>query len=260
MNVHSGARHERIVRNGIFTLMCIVFGAWFAYDGWVGYSAENFEESRLQLPVEDRPKVNVDRVYPTANLDQVGKIAQVLKDATPSARRASLESFIGGPPTYETAKVIYYFGQDGVITVDKTDTRLARDPKLVPAEHTMTSIRTQKGLGVVLGIASVVMLIFLLRVSRTKAEVTDSGLSINGAKPIPFDAMRRFDDSLFRRKGKIDLIYAEGGQEKTVTLDEYHFNFEQFPKIVAAIAEKTGFTDPVAQEKADKARAGAASS
>ena len=252
MNVTSGARRERIVRNSIFTAMCVVFGAWFAYDGWKGYPQKNFEESRLQIPSEDRTKADAARVYAAANQAQISEIARTLRDAPPLERRAALESHMGGLPTFENEKSVYYFGQDGLVIIEKSGSRLAAEAKAVPAEHSMTTLRSQKALGMLLGAVGLAMLIFVVYVARARAVVTDAGLSIRGRTPIPFAAMRRLDSQNFRRKGRIDLIHVDAaGQEQRLTLDEYHY--ADFPAIIAAICAATSFEDPVALEQAEKA-------
>ncbi|MCB9858350.1 MAG: hypothetical protein H6818_21920 [Phycisphaerales bacterium] len=246
----SGPRQERIVRNGIFMLMCVGMGGYFLYDGWIGYPGKNFEENRLQLPVESRSKADGAKVYPGANMANVPEIKRRFDDATAGQRREVLESAIGGPPSVELSDALYYFGQDGLLKVGKSGDRVLPEVDAIPAKKTLKDFQYQKYLGVFVGAIGLYMLYFLFRVIRTRAEVSDDGLSLNGRKPIPFNAMKSLDTSEFRKKGKVYLV-CEGGPAPRVLLDEYHF--ADFDQIMAGICEKTGFQDPVAAEKAEKA-------
>ena len=54
MPIESGPTGERKVRSSLLFLMVLVFGLWFAYDGWIGYPGENYRENLEQLPSEQR--------------------------------------------------------------------------------------------------------------------------------------------------------------------------------------------------------------
>lgn len=249
----SGPNRERIVRNGIFLLMCVGMGGWFAYDGWIGYLDENQEVNRELLPVEIRDKANASRVYPNANSNVVREVVEKTKNAPFDEQRSKLESLLGGPPTLEAGGSLYYFAQDGILKVGERGERVffGDEPFLTSEKHhTLTSILTQKLFGVAVGLVGLYMLVFLWRVVSRRAEVSDAGLTLNGGKPIPFESMKSLDDSEFRKKGRI-YLECEGTTPPRVLLDEYHF--AEFDQIIAAICEKTGFNDPVALEKAEKA-------
>jgi len=243
------------VRNGIFLLMCLVFGVYFLYDGWIGYPHKNFEENRLQLPVEHRDKADGVTPLPGANLQHAAEIKKRLDAATASQRREALDKVVGGPPSVELDDALYYFGEDGLIKVRKSGDRIFTDMEVIPAKKTQSDFLFQKILGVIVSGVAIYVAFFLLRVVRTRAVVNDEGLSLNGRAPIPFSVMRSFDTAEFRRKGKIHLL-CEGAPSPRVLLDEYHF--ADFDQIIAAICERTGFADPVAEEKAEKAAKAAA--
>lgn len=252
MRQTSGPRTERIVRNGIFMLMCLGMGGWFAYDGWIGYPNKNFEENRLQLPVEDRGKADGAPVYPAANVENAQQVATAIEKSMPSQRREALEKTFGGPPSVELDDAIYYFGENGLIKIGKSGDRILATMDVVAAKKSLKDFQYQKYLGIFVGGVGIYMLFFLVRVMRSRAEVSDEGLSLNGRKPIPFSTMKSLDTSEFRKKGRIYII-CDGDPAPRVLFDEYHY--AEFDKLMAALCEKTGFDDPVAQEKAAKAHA-----
>lgn len=251
----SGPRRERIVRNGLFMLMCLGMGGYFLYDGLVGYPHANFEENRLQLPVDQRSKGDDATVYPGANLAHVDQIKQTLNDTQIGKRREAIATLIGGPPSVELGDSVYYFGVDGVIKIAKADDRLLQRMEVIPAKKSMKDIQLQTYLGIFIGAIAVYMAIFVIRVMRTRASVSDEGLSINRREPIPFDKMKSLDTTPFRKKGRVYVV-CEGDPAPRILLDEYHY--ADFDKLMAALCERTGFADPVAEEKADKAHRSAA--
>lgn len=231
-------------------LMCVGMGGWFAYDGYVGYINHNISKLLEKFPPDVRAKAGSVQVYPGANLDHVEQIKERLRSASLRDRAQALRDAIGGPPSIDTDKAVFYFGQDCLIKVEKDEDRLGREIEVTAAEKTTTDFQFQKRMGIVVGAVGLYMLFFLFRVIRTRAEVSDAGLSLNGRKPIPFSAMKSLDSAEFRKKGKIYLV-CDGDPAPQVLLDEYHY--ADFDTIIAGICEKTGFEDPVAAEKAEKA-------
>lgn len=232
--------------------MFVGMGGWFLYDGYVGYARYNKSKLLEKFPPEIREKSASIPVYPTANTDRINAIKDKINSAPIQERARILVDAIGGKPSIETDKAAYYFGQDSLIKIGKDADRLTSEIEITPAEKSVTDFRFQKVLGFVVGgLGFFMLMFFIFRVVKARAVVSDQGLSINGRKPIPFDAMKSLDTSNFRKKGRV-YILCEGNGSSRVLFDEYHY--AEFDKLMAALCEKTGFEDPVAAERAEKSQ------
>ena len=97
--VESGSTLDQRIRTGIFLLMCVGMGGWFAYDGWVGYPAKNlawWADHKLPRRPEN---LSTNRLATKANLGRIGI------EATPEQIRQLL-----GEPTLEIPRTLTYAG------------------------------------------------------------------------------------------------------------------------------------------------------
>ncbi|HKQ48629.1 MAG TPA: hypothetical protein VJZ71_11210 [Phycisphaerae bacterium] len=246
MPIESGPTGERKVRSSLLFLMVLVFGFWFAYDGWIGYPGENYRENLEQLPA-DRGEANKDiRVYKTVNEESSLAANQLTKKyrGRPETIRSKLESLFGGPPSFETKDTMYYFGPAYRVTIPLDATR-SDDQKVVgrATEKSATDILFQKGLGIGLLIFAAYLLVFVLRVRGTRLVLNEAGLQYCGRGPISWEAMRELDISKFSRKGHVDLVYDDNGSPRRLRLDEYHL--EKFDEVIDEICARKGFENPL---------------
>ena len=252
MRIESGPNTERIVRASLFLLLCAIFSGWFTYDGFVGYPAANFREHLGQLPSEARSKVSATDVYSSVTEESLGEAQKAGRKIGRQQQRAAIEPLYGGPPSYEDAQFAYYFGPFYRVTLHLEGGKIRK----VAGQQSPKSIqdcRFQKGLGGFLCVVSIVVLVMLIPIIRKRAVLDGDGLCFRGRKPISWDAMRSLDDRRFRKKGRLYLIYTDGDREGRLCLDEYHL--AKFEDIVSEICSRKGFDNPVAREKAEKARA-----
>ncbi len=249
--IECGPTTERRVRTALFFMMFAVFAAYFLYDGWIGYPAENFREHLEDLPVELREDAANARIYASVAEDAGERAQTALTKFDAKAQRQALEDTFGGPPSYESAEAIYYFGPVHRVKIGFTKNgKLKSLPVANYAKKTATSIAWQKGLGVGLAVFSLIILLHLIRVFRARLVLDEEGLRLTGKAPIAWEDIRSLESDEFEKKGWVDLVCERGSSKRTVRLDEYHVT--DFPAAMAEICSRKGFEDPVAKEKARK--------
>ncbi len=248
--IESGPTMERRVRTTLFFLMFAVFAGPFLYDGWIGYPGENFREHLEDLPVELRDDAADARIYDSVTEESIEGARAALNKFDAKSQRQALEDELGGPPSYETSEALYYFGPVHRLRVDLRKSGKGRKIVAAEAQQTTTSIATQKGLGVGLAAFSLIILVHLVRVFRTRLVLSEEGLHYTGRGRIAWDEVHSLKSERFEKKGWLDLMYERDGSEQTLRLDEYHL--AGFPAVVAEICSRKGLEDPVALEKARK--------
>lgn len=246
MPIESGPTGERKVRTSLLFLMVLVFGLWFAYDGWIGYPSENYRENLEQLPSDQRESIRELRIYATVNEASTSSANHLIKKypRDPAGARSKIEALFGGPPSFETKDTIYYFGPAYRVIIP-SDFKSATDRKAMgrATEKSATDILFQKILGVGLVVFAGYLLYFVLRVRGTRLVLNETGLQYRGAGPISWEAMRELDISNFSRKGHVDLVYDDNGSQRTLRLDEYHL--EKFDEVIDEICARKGFENPL---------------
>ncbi|MBX3395125.1 MAG: hypothetical protein KF841_07120 [Phycisphaerae bacterium] len=254
MHIESGPKTERLVRNGLFFLMVAGFGAAFLYDGYKGYEKANFEEHLKAIDPQDRDAASRAVVYSRINSSREKEISQEITTITSklsaSAQRDAMIAAFGGPPSFESSDEIYYFGPDYRIKFTVRGGMLY-EPVGKTTGHKMTDLISQRIIGWVLAAVGVVTSVFLIRIMLTHCRVDDTGMTYRFVGHVKWEDMKSLESTRFIKKGWVDLVWADGGAERRVRLDEYHL--KRFPEIIAAICKKKGFDDPVAKEQAMKA-------
>lgn len=248
MRIECGSTRERIIRNLLMLIMFGVFGIWFTYDGFVGYPQKNKDEHIQQLTVEEREGVTDIVMYETVTDDALMKAKQIVRDIKGPKVRDEIEALFGGPPSFESQETWWYFGPYYRIRFNLVNGKPVagrKENQIIGAapEKTATSISWQKRLGAGLSIFSLYLLVFIIRVARTKFVLDENGLTLNGKGPIAWDSMKSLDTSLFSAKGWVDLIYDDGGTETTMRLDEYHL--ASFDDAIDQICKRKGFDNPL---------------
>ena len=246
MPIESGPTGERKVRSTLLFLMVLIFGLWFAYDGWVGYPGENYRENLEQLPADQRESVSKLRVYDTVNEASSLSANQLVSKfrGQPDTVRSKLEALFGGPPSFESKDTIYFFGPAYRVVIP-TDFNSTTDRKVMgrATEKSATDILFQKILAVGLLIFAAYLLFFVLRVRGTRLILNEAGLQYRGARPISWEAMRELDITNFSRKGRVDLVYDDNGSQRRLRLDEYHL--EKFDEVIDELCARKGFENPL---------------
>ncbi len=240
---------ERIIRNGIMTLMVLGFGAYSIYDGYIGYPNLNLKAAKLSMPLEHR---GLARINP-----------KVLQDAVIAAdgpafkrgdRLADLEERLGAPSwkgKVETGEnVAFWFGPGGALLVThSTSGVLTENVEWHKGKKTELDMTIQKIMGFVLTPLGLILVLRLIAMSVRGATLSDSGLQPSGRPLIPFDAMKGWDTTDYRDKGRIQLTYDSGNGDCVYTLDDY--KLAAFPLIVAEICNRRGFDNPVGDKSAE---------
>lgn len=242
MHIESGPNTERSIRNLLMLLMVAFFAAWFAYDGWIGYPAKNFEDLLKQMPPDLREKAAKAAVYPSITEALLPQIEAATKAISPAAAKEMLASAVGGPPSLETPDTWFYFGpaMGYKLSIERgAPVRFAamRTPK------SAMDIRLQRYLAMGLMALTAYLVVFNLMLRRTRMVLNDVGLTVAGTGPIPWSAMKSLDISRFADKGWVDLIYDDHGTQRTLRLNEYHHS--AFDDVIDALCRQKGFENPL---------------
>ncbi len=238
--IRSRVTLEQIIRKGIFVGMVVVFGAYFAYDGFIGYPRKNLDQIRKSqpeiVPLEHAPinwRVTVENTG-RVEADQLTSLAKV-KDRLGEPDHQSddgLSSYWFGPAV---AMKVTTIGQD---VIPRGNIRRA-----TAAYKTELDIRTQKILALVLAILGIPLIVHYLRVLTYSVRLDDQGLKVSGKPLIPFEAMTGLDAARYRDKGRVELQYERDGQDATVRLDDYWIR--DFTPLINALCERKGFENPL---------------
>jgi hypothetical protein len=247
MRIESGPTGERKIRTVLLLIMVAGFSGWFAYDGYVGYPAKNRAEHLQQLPTpEEREKARNAPIYPSVTAGSVPQAIKALNKMGKAAQMEALREVFGGPPSYENAEALFYFGPTYRIMIPVKGGRLST-PQGSPSEKNDSTIASQKVLAFALAILSVYCLWLFIRVVRTQLVLDDGGLSYQGRGPIRWDDMRAMDISSFSKKGWVDLTYDDHGTERKLRLDEYHL--AKFDEVIDELCARKGFENPLPVEQ-----------
>lgn len=250
MRIDSGTTTEHRVRLGIFLAMCVVFAAYFGYDGVWGYPSKNLEVARQNIPVaaelkadlKTNPKVvksELARIKPGMTEEEVksilGEPAAVVQEPGLFAGKSN---WYVGPASW--AEIKFYEGTvRGAVQAHENETKSEGD------------IRLQKVLGAILGIFSLGMGLYYIRINTMRTVLDDSGLTAKG-RHASWDQMTELDTSDFNRKGWLDVVYADAaGKTDAIRLDSYHI--ARFDEIVSTICERRGFASPLRPKQAEQA-------
>jgi len=241
MKIESGTTTEHRVRLGIFLAMCVVFAAYFGYDGLWGYPAKNLEWARqnINLPAEQKADL---RTNPKV-------LMAALREVKPGMTEQEVEALLGEPAVVIEGQGLFaatdrwYVGPaayahirfmggvvDGAIE--------AHDNK----EKSEADIGLQKILGVILGIVSIGVGIHYLRINLMRTVLDETGLTVKG-RQIAWGQIKELDTSDYDRKGWLDVVYDGSGGSQRVRLDSYHI--ARFDEIIAAICERKDFVSPL---------------
>jgi hypothetical protein len=103
--IESGSTVDQRVRTGIFLLMCLGMGGWFAYDGFHGYAAKNLEWASQNLP--ERPQ----NLKPNPRATKQN-LLEVKAGDTPEGIKEKM-----GEPTVDAPRTLVFVGKEITVTV-----------------------------------------------------------------------------------------------------------------------------------------------
>lgn len=125
--IESGSTLDQRIRTGIFLLMCLAMGGWFAYDGLVGYARKNLEWAAQKLP-QRPPDLRASPRVTRKNLEQV------LPGHTPEQVRQRL-----GEPALELPRTLVFVGREATVTVGLDDAGRVTTVRLLDTSGSSTT-------------------------------------------------------------------------------------------------------------------------
>lgn len=250
VRIESGPTRERIVRSSLMFLLFAGGGIWFAYDGWKGYPEANFREHLETLPTEEREQAKNAVIYPNVCQETWEQAKEAFRKVGLTNQRKALEELYGGPPSHETTQAWYYFGPDFRVKIPLKGGRIDQPVPQIAVKRNL-DIAVQRGVAIGLGLVSFVVLIHVIRVVTTHLVLDENGLTYRGKGSVAWDHMLALNSERFRKKGWVDLVYSNNGNERKLRLDEYHL--ARFSDVMAEICSRKGYQDPVELEKSEKA-------
>jgi hypothetical protein len=257
MRVESGP--ARADRNWFLLVLgiCILFSAWFLYDGAIGYVKNNRKEARRQLtPLvgeQNIPAVLGER--PTKpDFDRV-----VEQRITEPARVR--EALLGDPDaapfhvTHENARRIEYYVSDyGQAIVPIAGNRvLAGEMTWTKWDKTREAVRGQFAWALIPILFGLYVAYRVYKAVTLRVVVDDGGVTYAGQR-IPLEQITAVKD--YNRKGWVDMYYRRGAQQRRLRLDDH--KIERFADIVTAICGAKGYQNPLPTAQTDAAEPSAA--
>lgn len=246
MRIESGTTTEHRVRLGVFLAMCVVFAAYFGYDGLWGYPAKNLEWARENIPnisVEQKETIQTNPKVLMTALTELQRQTKAGDEPTES----KVESILGLPGLkVDRADVdgmdAWYVGPAACARLYFAGGKLQEVTPLQNINKSEADIQLQIILGAILSVVSLSVAIHYLRISTMKTVLDDEGLSVKGHR-IAWDEIAELDASGYAGKGWLDVVYHRNGDGGSVRLDSYHI--DSFNEIVNTICERKGFATPI---------------
>lgn len=261
-------------------LLCSGMAAWFFYDGAVGYLNKNRAEARRQLaqiglnpvpalparPTDDdfrallRDLIRAGGGNPPGGTDQA-RLLRMLHETPRVMTPDEIEKHEAFRTPIHTRRepgddVKYYASDYGMAIIHVRNgaidwqksawTSFGKTPEEIRAQFYWALIPVAFG-----GYA----LYRMIGAATLRVVVDDRGLTYAG-RLIPWEAMTSLRD--YNRKGWVDLYHTAFGPEKRLRLDNQRIRL--FDEVVDAIAQKTGFENPVKAYAEAQARAAEAES
>jgi hypothetical protein len=254
MQIECGTTTEHRVRLGIFLAMCIVFAAYFGYDGVRGYPAKNLEWARQNIQSISREQADKIRTNPKvlmaalADTQQQVARGELLTEADVRAKLGEPAAVV--PRSDGDGTDAWYVGPAACARLSFVGGKLSEVKPLQNINKSEGDIWLQKVLGAVLGIVALGMGIHYYRIMTMRTILDDTGLTAKGRK-VAWGEMAELDTSDYNRKGWLDVVYRRDGDTGSVRLDSYHV--AGFDEIVQAICERKGFACPIKPRGAEPA-------
>ncbi len=187
----------------ILIVACIVFAAWFAYDGWKTYPANNDASVTRMIAMADHGW----GISPGERLALDDYARAGWANAT-SAQKARVNDIVNK-----------YGALPGV------------------RWHSAFEIQFQQWTVLGLLLATAALVAWFSKVQRRRAVADDNGLSPAPGLTIPWDAITKIDNRRWRKKGIVNLEYRDpAGQIQKTKLD--NFLLDNLPPLLNEVQER----------------------
>lgn len=259
-SIVSGTTTERIVRTALLLLIFGGLSVWSFLDAYVAYPRENVTkelESKGIAATNPLPAIHEEVTaerYKVAEspgqgkagnrdpgVESLDKLLQRLDIKSPATLGAIVDR-VGVQPFRHDDKAMF-FGPGGFMQFTVSGDQLKSYGWTDGPEYTETDLFIQKCQAFGLAPVGLLLLIQLIRVLRTRATLSDEGLTLRGKATIPFGAMTGFSSDMYERKGWLELDYSLDGGKGAVRLDNYVI--KEFRPIIEAICERAGLENPL---------------
>jgi hypothetical protein len=231
----SGTSGERLLRNGLLTLLITVFSVWYLYDGFVGYPQENRAEllQLLGLTGSEPPAIDAE---------VTAKAAQAYLTSLKSAKEPPLPEQHWGPPSLQHERDVYYLGPGGYLRLTVEQGQVT-DGSWNKAAHSETDLRWQKYIGIVLSAVALGLIIRFAFIATTRVALAEDGLKLRGRPLIPWESMISLKAVVDHESESVELTYGSDKRSSSVRLNGY--TVARLPEIVAEICAQKGFGNPM---------------
>jgi hypothetical protein len=255
MQIESGTTSWWRNRHLVYVGVLLAFTAWFGYDGFYAWPAENAKLAAEAMGVAPEtvhinPKV-MSSVQPRllADVEELNKLGSLTLEQVVARLKVTL-----GEPTLVRTNEYWWVGPAMYIKASVQNNRPKME-EVLSDKRSEGSIRGQRWLSMALLVGAVLVTLKLVRVMTTRVILDDAGLRYN-RRSVSWEAMTGLRSDDYERKFWVDLEYTAGDVTRSMRLDSLHI--EKFNEIVRAICERKGFTSPLkaAEPKKDDAEQG----
>jgi len=231
MRIESGCPKSELIRAYLTALIVAGLGAYFLYDGYIGYPQTNLKWAIENLPAEPEtpPAIN-----PNATAARHAEVERKVKEG---AKLDEIRAMLG-EPSFEKDDQRWFIGPGGFIELKVAGETVA-ESKFVKAQKSEAQLLLQKVLGVICVPIGILLLLKAVRLGRFRVVVDERGLSITGRPAISWEAMTGLNISNYASKAWVNVEHTGGGPVK---LDGYRI--DKFDELVKAICEKKDFASP----------------
>lgn len=222
-----------------FLVFIAAFAVAYLWDGYRGYPHKNAVALWRTLGQGDLPPSAIDFSLSAASAERA------CRELSGTGTRAHVREQLGLPAATLDGHE-YYLGPGGHLRFAYDGERV-REAEWKNGMHSDADLTWQKGIGAALALVAVVMSVHLVRVLRTEATLSETGLRVAGGDSISFEAITGVRLLENDRYGRIAVEYTLDGREGRVLMDDYVYRDSD--KIVAAICEQKGLANPLASQR-----------
>ncbi len=254
--IRSGTTTERLLRAALLAVVVNGFAVAFLWDGYFGYAQHNVESLVKSLGFSARQAgfaSNLRQAIDPKLTRELGRsLVGRIPDDAPSKLVLPAISRIAetlGEPALLNGDDAYYLGPAGHIKTHRSRGRIVSVEWVDGPAHTATDLDYQCWIGYVLGVLGLVSLGQFVRVSTTRAVLSNEGLRIRGKQLITLEAISGIRDKR-EGGGTVEIEFRDGEAAGVVELDGYVYRDRD--AIIEAICAAKGFANPLQPEETPK--------
>ncbi len=254
--VRSGTTTERLLRAALLAVVINGFAVAFLWDGYFGYARQNVESLVKSLGLSARQAGFASDPLPAIDpklTRELGRslVGRIPNDAPSPGAPGVLPAISRvaetlGEPALLNGDDAYYLGPAGHIKTHRSHGRIVSVEWVDGPAHTATDLDYQCWIGYVLGVLGLVSLGQFIRVSTTRAALSDEGLRIRGKQLITLEAISGIRDKR-ESGGTVEIEFRDGEAACSVELDGYVYRDRD--AIIEAICAAKGFANPLQPEE-----------